>query len=333
MSAAGAAGAAAFRCWRPLAGPHRQTIGGLAVRAPATRLRFERVVLAAPDGAPIHLDRPALGGRRLDASAPTVLVIHGLEGSARAGYACALYRRLARLGVRAVGFNFNTCGVDHVAPARRLYHLGQTEDVAAALAWLRAAHPAAAIGAVGVSLGGNVLLKLLGEAGEGADVQAAVAISVPYDPLACADHLERPKNLVYNRFFLRGLQAKARARRRLLADRVDLDAVARARTIRQFDDRLTAPLHGFAGATDYYTRSASAPALTAIRCPTLLIHAEDDPFLPDGGIPRRAAAANPAITAAVTRGGGHVGFIGRGRQLWAEDTAASWLADRLLAAG
>ena len=190
-------------------------------------------------------------------------------------------------------------------------------------------------GAIGYSLGGNVLLKLLGEEGEGARrwVEAAAAISVPYDLAAGADHLARSAmGRFYRRRFVRSLQRKLEAKRALLAGAVDLDRALRARTFREFDDAATAPLHGFADAAEYYRLSSSARYLEAIRIPTLLVHAEDDPFLPLHALPREAMARNPYLVPVITPGGGHVGFIGGppwAPRFWAEAEAARFLAARL----
>ena len=139
---------------------------------------------------------------------------------------------------------------------------------------------------------------------------------------------------VYVRHFLKSLQAKAIAKEAALRDRCDYDAIHRARSFRDFDHAATAPLHGFESATDYYARSSSAGYLTRIRVPTLLVHALDDPFLPDSALPRTALATNPLLEAAWTEHGGHVGFIGgspRRPAFWAERQAARFLAARLAA--
>jgi predicted alpha/beta-fold hydrolase len=197
--------------------------------------------------------------------------------------------------------------------------------------------PGRALGALGFSLGGNVLLKLLGDAGESARarVGAAAAVSVPFDLSAGSDELERgPMVRAYARHFLRSMVDKVLAKRELVAPLVEVEAVRGVRTMREFDHRATAPLHGFAGAAEYYAACSSAPVLERIRIPTLVLHSRDDPFLPRSAIPEAALGANPAITAVVLERGGHVGFVEGppwAPRFWAEEEAARFLAGELLA--
>ncbi|HEX2191032.1 MAG TPA: hydrolase, partial [Longimicrobiaceae bacterium] len=192
--------------------------------------------------------------------------------------------------------------------------------------------PGAPLGAVGFSLGGNVLLKYLGECGDAALPRAAVAVSVPFDLAAGAASLERGMGRLYTGRFLRTLRRKYRDKRELVGDVVDGARVLAARTFREFDDAATAPLHGFRDAAHYYAASSSAGYLHGIRVPTLLLHSADDPFLPAEAIPRAAARENPFITAAFTEHGGHVGFVAGtpwAPEFWAEAEAARFLAARL----
>lgn len=316
--------------WAP--GPHAQTLAGKLLRRPAyATLRRER--WSTPDDDFLDLDFTA----DPDPAGPLVLVLHGLEGSARRGYCLETYRSLAQHGIAGVGLNFRSCSGE---PNRRprAYHSGDTGDARWVLERLRAAHPRRRIGAVGFSLGGNVLLKLLGEsvAGGRGLLDAAVAVSVPFDLGAGADELARSQmGRWYTRYFLRSLLAKAIAKRHLLSDRVDLGELTRARTLRAFDDLLTAPLHGFASAEDYYRRSSSAGFVAGIGVPSLLLQSEDDPFLPRGAIPIRAIEANPHLHLALTGQGGHVGFVSGSPhrpRFWAEASAARFLAGVLASA-
>lgn len=323
------------RPYRPalwLPGPHAQTIAGrLLRRASVSSFTRERVEL--PDGDFVDLDHPSSG----PAAGPVVLLMHGLEGSARRGYAVNVYRELARRGVRAVGLNFRSCsGEPNRMP--RLYHSGDTADIEYVLRLLADRHPDVPRAAIGFSLGGNALLKLLGELGEGASelVAAAAAVSVPYDLGAGADALDASRmGRLYTRRFVRLLVAKAEAKQPLLADRCEIDRIRAARSFREFDDAATAPIHGFVDAEDYYTRSSAARFLPDIAVPTLLLHAADDPFLPPTAFPHEAVHANPCIRAIVTPAGGHVGFIEGppwAPRFWAEETAAAFLAEQLGAA-
>jgi predicted alpha/beta-fold hydrolase len=190
---------------------------------------------------------------------------------------------------------------------------------------------------MGFSVGGNVLLKYLGEEGDaaGASLAAAVAISVPFDLAGGARHLEATAmGGFYARYFLRSLRRKVREKEELLAPLVDLDAALGARTLWEFDDAVTAPLHGFRDAREYYQLAGSGPLLNHIRVPTLLVHAYDDPFLPSGAIPLAAIRAAPALTEAFTPRGGHVGFLAGGvpgrPRFWAEEESSRFLRGYLL---
>jgi predicted alpha/beta-fold hydrolase len=218
----------------------------------------------------------------------------------------------------------------------RFYHSGETGDPGRVLAYLRERFAGRPIGALGFSLGGNMLLRLLGELGATPpdELRAAVAVSVPYDLALGADMLERGiMGRFYGRYFLRSLKRKVRTKISLLRDVIDVDRALTARTIREYDDAVTAPLHGFPSAAEYYARASSGQILAQIRVPTYLIHAEDDPFLPAGALPKAALEANPWLVAAFSGRGGHVGFlegIGPGKaRFWVEEEAARYLADVL----
>lgn len=313
--------------WLP--SPHAQTIGGRLLRRPAP-MRLMRERWNTPDDDFLDLDFAP----RPSSDAPTVLLLHGLEGSAQRGYAINTYQELSRHGVAAVGLNFRSCSGEPNRLAR-FYHSGETEDIRFVLRQLRARYPRVPLGAIGFSLGGNALLKFLGEEGEAANelVKAAVAVSVPYDLGVGADHLDKSAmGRFYTRIFLNPLLDKMVAKAHLLPSVCDLARARSARSFREFDDAITAPLHGFDGAQDYYTRSSSAQFIPRIRVPTLLLHAEDDPFLPASAFPARNIVANSLITSSVQKQGGHVGFIYGDPirpRFWAEEMAARFLALQL----
>jgi predicted alpha/beta-fold hydrolase len=222
----------------------------------------------------------------------------------------------------------------------RFYHSGDTADAAHAIVLIRRRFPGRSLGAVGFSMGGNVLLKHLGECGQAdrsdAEVEAAVAISVPFDLTAGIDTIERGLGRLYQLYFLRRLRRKLALKGDVLREEVDLDRLLRVRTLRAFDDLGTAPLHDFLDSADYYRRASCRPYLEAIRVPTLLIHAEDDPFQPPDALPHQEVASNPALEAMFTSTGGHVGFVSGppwAPRFWAESTAAEFLADHLSAGG
>jgi predicted alpha/beta-fold hydrolase len=326
-------------------------------------LRRERVEL--PDGDFVDLDWAEMGGQggqdgtdgtgALSASpvssissAPLVLVLHGLEGSARSKYALELYRQLHRAGLDAVGLNFRSCsGV--LNRAARLYHSGDTADLAFVVDLLRERFPNRRLGAAGFSLGGNVLLKYLAESADGrpqsspvdpgrpgaaggVGIAVAAAVSVPFDLSAGADRLERGFARLYRRYLVTKLQRKVAAKAALFGAGSAAARALAARTFREFDDAATAPLHGFRDAEDYYRRSSSGPLLSRIGVPTLLVHSLDDPFLPAGAVPADAARRNPVITALFTERGGHVGFVSGppwSPVFWAERQIAAFLATYL----
>ncbi|HEX2165684.1 MAG TPA: hydrolase, partial [Longimicrobiales bacterium] len=317
-----------FRPARLLRNAHAQTIGGRFLRRAEPPL-FERERIDLPDGDFVDLDHVIAS--TLTDDSPVVLLMHGLEGSARRGYAINTYRELARRGVRAVGLNFRSCSGEPNRNAR-FYHSGDTADIEHVLRLLAERYPDVPRGAIGFSLGGNAMLKLLGELGEDAAslVSAAVAVSVPYDLGAGADWLDRSRfGRIYTSRFIASLIAKAETKATQLGDTCDLDRIRAARSFREFDGAATAPIHGFADADDYYTRSSSIHYLHAIRVPTLLLHAADDPFLPAECFPHEQVTQNPWLEAVVTDAGGHVGFI-EGTpwkpRFWAEEEAAGFLA-------
>lgn len=318
------------RSFRPLpgfGGAHTQTLlGKLLRRTDGLSLRRER--WPTPDGDFLDLDF----GPDPDPDVPLVLVLHGLEGNARRGYCVETYRAADGAGLAAVGLNFRACSGEPNLRARA-YHSGETGDLAFVLEGLRDRFPHRTLFLVGFSLGGNVVLKYLGETGEDepTGVKGAVAISVPYDLDAGARRLETSLmgRSLYTRYFLRSLVDKVEQKAHLLDDDGMLTRIRAARSIRDFDDALTAPLHGFGDAADYYRRSSSASFLASVRVPTLLLHAMDDPFLPPEAVPTRAMTSNPALHPVLTDRGGHVGFVAGSLahpRFWAEESAARFLA-------
>jgi uncharacterized protein len=291
-------------------------------------LRRERV--QTRDGDFVDLDWLAAP---VSASAPLLLVLHGLEGSCRSHYVHGLLEHGRRLGWAGVLLNFRSCsGEPNRLP--RFYHSGDTEDLDEIVHLLTAREPERAIVAAGVSLGGNVLLKWLGERGDAAPVAAAVGVSVPFDLEQCARALDRGfQKWVYTANFMRTFRQKVRAKARQHGAFVDLAAVRRARTFAAYDRVVTAPLHGFADEVDYWRRASCAPYLAKVRRPTLLISAVDDPFVPASALPNPRALP-PNVALEVTERGGHVGFVeGPPWRVtsWAERRAVEFLQDVLAA--
>jgi predicted alpha/beta-fold hydrolase len=231
----------------------------------------------------------------------------------------------AALGWHAAVVHFRGCsGAENRLP--RAYHSGDTEELDWMLRTLRARH-AGSIYVAGVSLGANVLLKWLGEQGSAgaALVTATAAVSAPVDLMAAGDALGRGFNLVYTRAFLRTLKRKSLAKLASHPGLYRADLVRRARTLRAFDDVVTAPLHGFRDTDDYWTRASSKPWLAAIRVPTLMINAKNDPFLPASALPL-AREVSSAVTLEFPEQGGHVGFVAD-----AFPGNLEWLPRRILA--
>lgn len=320
---------AAFRPLPGLSGPHRQTVAGRWLRPRGGRWRRERLALA--DGDFLDLDEPA---RAPVAPTAVVLLLHGLEGSSASGYMVESARLLSARGLLAVALNFRSrSGEPNRLP--RSYHSGETGDVAHVLGLLGERYRRLPIGAIGFSLGGNVLLKYLGERGANLPqgLRAACAISVPFDLAASAERLEQGVGRLYGTFFLRALKRSLRAKAERLPGRVPLAAGVAARTLREFDDAVTAPLHGFRDADDYYARSSCAPLVEKIRLPTLLLQGADDPIVPPSSFPLAAVRRNPRLVAGLTTAGGHLGFVEPGRRarpgFWAEREAVRFLASQL----
>lgn len=307
-------------------GPHAQTLLARILR-PDGGPEMTRERLETPDGDFVDVD----WGPDPGPVAPVVLILHGLEGSSRRRYVLSVARELLGRGVRPVAMNFRSCSGE-TNRALRFYHSGDTRDAAWLLELIARRWPDRRRGAMGFSLGGNVLLKLLGEREDGGRslVHAAAAMSVPYDLGAGCDLLEESlMGRLYSEYFLRSLRGKLSWKEERLAPTLDLEAARSASTIRAFDDHVTAPLNGFRDADHYYARSSSRSFLVSIGVPTLLLHAVDDPFLPASAIPREQAAANPRVRLLLEANGGHVGFVEGSPirpRFWGEETCAGFLS-------
>jgi predicted alpha/beta-fold hydrolase len=318
-------------------GPHLQTMWARLARS-RHLIGFEREVLETPDGDELVLDH-VVG----PADAPRVLLLHGTEGSAYSLHTQGLAVLVAKAGWRGTVLNFRSCARDpndirvRLRNRRpRLYHAADTADLDLVIQALRAREPHTPLFAIGFSLGGGVLLKWLGEQADARALAAAVTISVPYDLAASARFLARRTARLYVYNFMRRIRPKALdVLERFPSETAHLDRerIRRARSIREFDDCATAPLHGFQGADHYYAEASTLPHLPHIRVPTLCISGEDDPFYPADAIAPARAAASPDVRFIVTPWGGHTGFV-TGRWpwrpvYWAEEAAMDWLADWL----
>ncbi len=306
--------------WLP--GGHAQTIYPYFLRRPAVAYRRERIDTA--DGDFWDFDWLATDA---PPTAPLVILFHGLEGSANSHYARVLMRDLAVRRWRGVVPHFRGCGgAPNLRP--RAYHSGDHEEVGAMLqALLARAGSRAPVFAVGISLGGSALLNWLGRAGPRAvdSLAGAATVSVPLDLTASGIAIGRGLNRLYTWHFLQTLKPKALDMARRFPDRLDSARIARVRSMWDFDDAVTAPLHGFAGADDYWLRASAKPWLREVAVPTLVLNARNDPFVPASSLPS-AAQASPAVVLEQPQKGGHVGFLAGpapGR--------LDWLPGRLLA--
>ncbi len=303
-----------------LSNPHLQTVWPtLFRRKPHLKLKRERLEL--PDGDFIDIDWTAA------AAGPLVAVFHGLEGSSQSIYAAGLLHCLQSCGYQAVFMHFRGCsGECNRLP--RGYHAGDTGDIDYFIEVLRSRFPHRQLAAVGFSLGGNALLKWLGETGKNNPLACAGAVSVPLELDICAERIDTGLSRVYQRYLLRKMHRSAR--RKLGKNGYPLHATTLAglASIRSFDDHVTAPLHGFSGVDDYYQRSSSRAYLQHIRTPTLIVHAKDDPFMRPTMIPETHELA-PAVTLEVSEQGGHVGFIAGWGRYWLEERISGWLQEQL----
>ncbi len=242
-------------------------------------------------------------------SSPIVVMFHGLEGSSRSHYARAMAAELLALGWGGAIVHFRGCSGEPNRLARA-YHSGDSAEIDWVLRRLKALAGTRALFAVGVSLGGNALLKWLGEQGSSAAslLRAAVAVSAPVDLAAAGDGLARGFNRVYTRMFLNSLKARGLEKWQRYPMAFDRARMLRARNLRQFDDVVTAALHGFDGVEDYYRRASAKAWLRHIELPTLMISARNDPFVPSWSLPQ-ADALSSSVTAEFPAEGGHVGFV------------------------
>ena len=306
----------AYRAPAWLPDGHSQTIYP-ALCLGGARPAYQRERWATPDGGEITVDR--LPGRP---GMPLLWLLHGLEGGSDSHYARALMRAAQARGWHGVVSHFRGCG-GAVNTLPRAYHAGDSSEVAWLLA--RLASEGRPVCAVGVSLGGNMLLKHLGEAGASAPLCAAAAVSAPLDLAAAGRMLERGlARQLYTRMFLRTLKPASLATARRHPGLIDVRRAQASRTLREFDDAVTAPLHGFAGVEDYWARASAKPWLRQIARPTLVLNARNDPFLPATALPG-PDQASAAVTLEFPAEGGHVGFASGGFP-----GRLDWLPQRLL---
>ncbi len=313
--------------------PHLQTLYPALLRRPPA-IHRTRQRLLTPDGDFIDLDWHG------DERDKIVILLHGLAGSSRSGYILGLQQTLKQHGFASVAMNFRGCSGEPNQLAR-CYHSGETQDIGFVHRTLRQQYPKADLAAVGFSLGGNVLLKWLGEQGGDTGLLAAVAVSVPLVLSECASKLDQGFSRLYRWHLLdelkRYMDSKQRHLQRIgraeeakkLMQLGDWSAID---SFWQYDDRVVAKLHGFKDVNDYYSKSSSRQFLSHIRVPTLLIQASDDPFMTPAVLPA-ACELSPAVQLEIQSHGGHVGFIERPRRFrhdyWLEKRIPAFLQDTL----
>ncbi len=318
-----------FQPIRGAANPHLQTILPRLVRR-RVQLEPHWQRLDTPDGDFIDLawsEDPALAQDK-----PRMVLFHGLEGNFYSPYAHGLLHAWREQGWLGVVMHFRGCSGEP-NKQQRIYHSGETEDARFFLNWLRETYGDVPTGAVGVSLGGNMLACYLGQEGVRCHLKAAVVVSAPLMLEPCALRLERGASRFYQRYLLE--QLKLNASRKLAKYPgtlpVTLQQLKSIKRLREFDDAITSKAHGFADALDYYRRCSGMPLLSQVRIPLLIIHAKDDPFMTPEVIPPLADLP-PSIEYQLTEHGGHVGFVSgslRNPQMWLEQRIPAWIAPYL----
>ncbi len=296
-----------FRPHPLLRSGHAQTVAGvyLPELSRPYRAKLRMVHLEDGDRLLLHDDCPTdwpVAGR-------AALLLHGLGGSHESGYMVRVAAKLNQCGVRTFRKDLRGFGAGY-RTARHHCHAGRTDDAAACLDFVGHLCPESPVTIIGFSMGGNIVLKLLGELGDSApkSLNSAVAVCPPIDLTHCARHLRTGMNRVYDWSFVRTLHGLLHRRRRTVPGLVDRQLRPLPKRLRDFDDRYTAPLVGYSGAKEYYLECSSAPLLPQIRVPTLIIAAADDPVIPVAMFERYALS--PSVTLHITNHGGHLGFIG-----------------------
>jgi len=301
--------------WLP--GGHLQTVWQTLCRRPIKNLNLRRERFELPDGDFVDLDWVGVG------SGPIVLVLHGLEGSICSPYAKGMLSAVLQRGWRGVFMHFRGCS-EEINRHPRSYHSGDTQDVASVMSAIHERESKTVLAAVGFSLGGNVLLKWLGESGEKSLLKAAVAISVPFELHKTADRVSQGFSRIYEINFLWSLRKKMRAKFDIQTSPIELPQLKKLKSLREFDEKVTAPLHGFCSADDYYQKSSSRQFLNKIQVPTLLLQSKDDPLMTADVLPHEDELSSQ-VTLELSEKGGHVGFV-TGDLPW---RAQYWLEQRV----
>jgi hypothetical protein len=283
-------------------------------------VEYTRERITTPDGDFLDLDWSANGHKRI------VILSHGLEGHTTRPYMLGMARALNRHGWDVLAWNYRSCSGE-TNRKLRWYHSGETGDLRTVIGHVadRGKHTELAL--IGFSLGGNITLKYLGEKPEQVNplISKAVAFSVPCDLKSSAHKLARPANWIYMKRFLRTLHQKVKAKMKLFPELISDDGFHKIKNFVEFDDRYTAPIHGFKDAYDYFDRCSSRQFLPNIRVPALLVNARNDPFLDKPSFPYPEAEASTCFFLETPEKGGHMGFTSRCDEYWSESRALSFL--------
>lgn len=290
-----------FRPARFLKNRHLQTlVPNVFFRRAKPVLRRERLEL--PDGDFVDVDWTS----REDG--PIVIVLHGLEGSIRSHYAAGIMHRIDELGYRGALVHFRGCsGEPNRLPIS--YHSGFTQDLEYFTGLLKQREPETPLAAIGYSLGGNALLKWLGESPNASRLMTGVAVSVPFDLADASRVIETGLSRIYKWNLLGRLKKSSLQKFSRIQAPYALPDISNIETFREFDDRLTAPLHGFRDAAEYYASCSSRYFLKRIETPTLILHSADDPFMSTASLPQPDEISG-SVTLELSQSGGHVGFVG-----------------------
>jgi len=284
-----------------LTNPHCQTLWSVLCRRRIKNLSPKRERIELADGDFIDIDWVGSG------NGPIVLILHGLEGSVQSLYAQGMLQTIVQQGWRGVCMHFRSCsGERNRLP--RAYHSGETRDIAEVISQLQQRTPATLFAAIGFSLGGNVLLKWLGEMGEHSPLVAAIAISVPFELSKAAARINSGFSRIYQWRLLHSLCKKIKWKFQQQPAPFIIPPLRKIRTLRDFDDQVTAPLHGFVDGADYYTKSSCRQYLQKIKVPTLLLQAKDDPLVGNNSLPEQYEMS-AQVKLELSEKGGHVGFV------------------------
>jgi len=253
----------------------------------------------------------------------TIVLLHGLEGSADSGYMLGIAEKAWLAGLNVVRLNQRNCGGTERL-TQTLYHSGLSGDIRAVIFELIERDQLPEIFGVGFSMGGNLVLKMAGELGDSApsQIRGFVAVAPALDLAACANALNKPRNFVYQRHFVTGLKRRMRLKTSLFPEIFKVNGMRSIRSVREFDEIITARFCGFTGADDYYERSSAGQLLAHIRKPTLIVTSHDDPFVPISSFRLGAIDDNPCIELIITQHGGHCAFISNepgDARFWAEN--------------